>query len=188
MADFVILKETAVPSQLTPNSVILVAPPGKPGYMEIYVVDNAGTATRKVMDDTRVQAMIDAAVASAASGLTVVATIAARNALTPNKAIEVLVTDATGDPSVGSGWARYVWMVSTSTWLKLAEGESQDLILSWAALQNKPTSTVAAIDDAVNKRHSHTNITQLNKITEDGEGKLLYNGARPKQDWSSTGW
>lgn len=113
-----------MPAELVANSVIFVAPPGKPGFVEVYVVDSTGTAARRVIDEARVQNMIDAAVSGASGGLVVVDNIAARDALAPEGAMEVLVVDAAADPTVSTGWARYVWMASNSTWLKLAEGES----------------------------------------------------------------
>jgi hypothetical protein len=50
-----------------------------------------------------------------------------------------------------------------------------DLIVNWADIQNKPTSSVADIDDAVTKKHTHTNKTQLDKVGEDGNGYFTYN-------------
>ena len=188
MATFQVFKETAVPSELTPNAVYFIAPPGKPGFVEIYVTDNAGTAVRRVIDDARVQTMIDAAIAGASGGLVVVDDLVARDALTPDGALEVLVVDATADPTVASGWARYVWMVSSTSWLKLSEGESQDLILSWGNLTGKPNSTPTQIDAAVADRHQHANKTQLDKIGQDAEGNFTYGGSRPLSIWSSEAW
>lgn len=188
MTTFRVYKETALPSELTPNSVVFVAPPDKPGYVELFVVDKTGGATRSTMTDTRVQGMIDAAIAGASGGLLVVDNIAARNALAPDGALEVLVVDASADATVDSGWARYVWMVSTSSWLKLAEGESQDLVLSWANLTGKPSSTPAQIDAAVGDRHTHANKTQLDKVGQDVEGNFTYGGQRPLTIWSSDAW
>jgi hypothetical protein len=78
-----------------------------------------------------------------------------RDAITQFEGLIVLVKDASGDPTVASGWAEYV--SDGSTWTKIGEGESLDMVLDWANLQGKPTSSVAGIDDAVAKRHSHAN-------------------------------
>ncbi|MDJ1468176.1 hypothetical protein [Xanthocytophaga flava] len=65
-----------------------------------------------------------------------VATIAARNALiasaTPplQDGESIWVTDATGDPTVTSGWAIYRYFQSGSTWEKVIEKESLDIDLS----------------------------------------------------------
>ena len=84
-----------------------------------------------------------------ATNCTIVATIAERDALTSVKVADrVLVKDATGDTSVTSGWAEYVYD-ENSQWFKMSEGESMDLILDWSNVQNKPTSTTADIDQAV---------------------------------------
>lgn len=189
MANYLIHKTTSLPGVLEPNSVYFVAPTSGPSdYVEVYVTDSSGTAVRKGMDISRVQTLIDTAIAGSSGGLVVVDTIADRNAITATSAIEVLVLDATADPTVDNGWARYVWLVSSSSWFKMAEGESQDLTLTWDTITGKPTSTPALIDDAVNKRHTHTNLTQLNKINEDGQGNFLYNGVQPHIAWDTVNW
>jgi len=92
-----------------------------------------------------------------ATNCTIVATIAERDALTSVKVADrVLVKDATGDTSVTSGWAEYVYD-ENSQWFKMSEGESMDLILDWSNVQNKPTSTTADIDQAVTDSHTHSN-------------------------------
>jgi len=92
-----------------------------------------------------------------ATNCTIVATIAERDALTSVKVADrVLVKDATGDTSVTSGWAEYVYD-ENSQWFKMSEGESMDLILDWSNVQNKPTSTTADIDQAVADSHTHNN-------------------------------
>lgn len=118
----------------------------------------------------------------------IVDNIAARNALTPKNAQRVYVVNATGDSTANSGGAEYMWRSSTSAWIKLSEAESQPLVLAWANITGKPSSGVAAIDDAVAKRHSHANATQLDKIGEDGAGNVTYGGARPRIAWDNTGW
>jgi hypothetical protein len=59
-----------------------------------------------------------------------VANIAARNALNANMSLgdRVLVDDATGDVTVGTGWAIYVW-VAPNTWTKVAEQEGLDVVI-----------------------------------------------------------
>jgi hypothetical protein len=59
-----------------------------------------------------------------------VANIAARNALNANMSLgdRVLVDDATGDVTVGTGWAIYVW-VASNTWTKVAEQEGLDVVI-----------------------------------------------------------
>jgi hypothetical protein len=50
-----------------------------------------------------------------------------------------------------------------------------DVVINWANIQNKPTSSVVDIDDAVTKKHTHTNKTELDKVGEDGNGYFTYN-------------
>jgi hypothetical protein len=46
---------------------------------------------------------------------------------------------------------------------------------------------VAEIDDAVAKKHSHANKTQLDKIDE-VDGQLTYAGSAVSTDWATIGW
>lgn len=93
----------------------------------------------------------------------VVNDIAARDALTPVSGMRVHVIDATGDSTVNLGWAEYLY--TGSEWTKVAEKESIDVVLAWANIQNKPTSSVTNIDDAVAKRHAHSNAAILDATT-----------------------
>jgi hypothetical protein len=187
MATYKIFKETALPGVLQPHAIYLIAPPGAPAFVEMYVTGAVATTVKRIIDAAHVQTMIDAAVGALAS-IEVVANIAARNALAPTKNVQVLVLDATGDVTVNSGAATYVYRASTSTWHKISEAESQDVVLSWAAITGKPTSSAAAIDTAVSQAHTHANKTQLDKVGEDGNGDLTYNGALPKTAWNSEAW
>jgi len=177
-------KLTAVPSlPCDPNAVFFVAPTGKPNYIEVYVSNNNGTALRRLLTDTDIQGLIDTSIAGISGEMPIVANIAARDALTLTKNTQVLVLDATGDSTVASGAATYLYRVSTTSWIKLSEAESMDLVLQWANIQGKPTSSAAAIDTAVANSHTHTNKTQLDKIGENGSGLLTYNNSLPKIGW-----
>lgn len=54
----------------------------------------------------------------------------------------------------------YVW--NGSAWVDI--GARNEYI--WDNITGKPTSTIADIDDAVTKKHSHTNKTELDKVTD----------------------
>lgn len=181
-------KLTAVPSlPCAPNAVFFVAPTSKPNYVEIYVSNSAGTALKRLLTDADIQALIDASISGLAGEMPIVADIAARNALSPTKNTQVLVLDATGDSTVASGAATYLYRVSTTSWIKLSEAESLDLILQWANIQGKPTSSPSAIDTAVGNSHAHNdNLTQLNKIGENADGLFTYSNALPKISWEGT--
>jgi hypothetical protein len=181
-------KLTAVPSlPCDPNAVFFVAPTLKPNYIEIYVSNNAGTALKRLLTDADIQALIDASISGLAGEMPIVADIAARNALSPTKNTQVLVLDATGDSTVASGAATYLYRVSTTSWIKISEAESLDLILQWTNIQGKPTSSPSAIDTAVGNSHVHnSNLTQLNKIGENADALFTYNNALPKIGWEGT--
>lgn len=92
----------------------------------------------------------------------VVANIAARNSITDvYDGLIVRVIDATGDPTVSSGWAEYMYDLAHTAWVKISEGESLDVVLSWLNVQNIPDVLKA--------------LSVLN-------GKLAYNGSAVYQD------
>ena len=92
---------------------------------------------------------------STSSAVPNVADITARDAIVdPVDGAQVRVLDASADPSVDSGWALYTYHAAQTTWVKLAEQESLDMVTDWSNLQNKPVSTVSAIDIAVGQAHA----------------------------------
>jgi hypothetical protein len=188
MSTFNPYKLTAVPTlPCAPNAIFIVAPQGKPNYIEIYVSNNAGTGLKRLLTDVDIQSLIDASISGLSGEMPIVADIAARNALSLNKNTQVLVLDATGDATVTSGAATYLYRVSTTSWIKLNESESLDLILQWANIQGRPTSSPSAIDTAVSNSHVHNgNLTQLNKIGENADGLFTYNNSLPKTGWEGT--
>ena len=189
MSDVKIFRETALPGTLQPYAIYLIAPPGFPDLVEMVVTDATGTTNRRVINKADIQAMIDASVAAAGAASAVfTADIAARDALAPASNVFAYVSDATGDATVVSGGATYLYNTGNGTWTKISEWESMDLVVQWASIQGRPTSLAADIDDAVAKRHTHANKTQLDKIDEDVNGNLIYGGTRPKIAWDSTGW
>jgi hypothetical protein len=179
-------KVAALPATLVPNAIYYVTVAGKPSLVEIYVVNNDGVAARHVINSDDVSAMIASAM-SASNQLTIVSDIAARNALAPSVATWVYVVNATGDTSVVSGGATYLFNPTGSTWIKSSEAESLDIVLNWASIQGKPASSVAAIDAAVAAAHTHANKSQLDLISESA-GNMLYNGALPVGRWESSNW
>ena len=132
----------------------------------------------KMSDGSDVQTQLNALLAAQGRSVTIVADIAARDALPDKKnGLDVWVKDATADPTVDQGAARYLY--DGTQWVKTAEAESMDVVLNWSLIQNKPTSAVADIDDAVAKRHEHANkVDVLDKLSADGSGNLLFDGNR----------
>lgn len=190
MSILTIFKETALPAELQANAMYLIAPPSKPDYVEIYISDRLGNSIKRLPTTDDIQAMINSSTGGIVPGskLEVVSDMAARDALVPDSNISVLVLDATTDPTITAGAATYVYQIATGTWHKISEAESMDLVLDWGNIQNKPQSSVADIDDAVNKRHSHANLSQLNKVDEDVNGNLTYGGQYPKAALQTDNW
>lgn len=181
MAALNFFKVTALPGTLQANSVYFVL---NSTYAETYVTDSSGAA--KSVGNS---AMISAVASSVAGGgqVQVVATIAARNALALTQNTMVLVTDATGDSTVASGAALYVWVQADTAYTKIAEYESMDVVLQWANIQGKPSSTVANIDLAVTNMHTHSNKATLDLISATS-GQLTYNGTVVATQWGATDW
>lgn len=184
MAAYQFFKELTLPTTLQPNSIYFVA--SGTDKMEMHVTGTTASVVRRIQTEADVQALINASLVGM-STLDVVADIAARNALTPSANKLVLVEDATGDTTVASGAATYIYKQATTSWVKISEFESLDLILSWGSIIGRPTSTVAAIDLAVTNSHTHTNSTVVAALGTDGSGNLTYNG-NTLQVWASTAW
>jgi hypothetical protein len=187
MPDFNVFRETALPAagSRLPYSLYYVAVNST--YFELYATGSTASNIRRIINQSDVENLITTALGTA-NGVTIVADIPARNALAPTTNIQVFVVDATGDVTVASGGATYLYNLSTTTWIKISEAESLDVILAWANIQDKPTSSVADIDNAVSLRHSHTNKTQLDKIGQNGNGNFIYDGNLPVIAWNSTAW
>lgn len=181
-----VFKETALPGTLQANSIYYVTS-ANAEYVEVYVTSSSGVARRvpKIED-------INSVVATAISGmnsLAIYANITDRNTKALNNGHKyVYITDATGDATVASGGATYLYNTTTTTWIKISEAESMDVVLSWANIQNKPTSSVTDIDSAVTLKHTHTNATVLNALGQDGEGNLTYNGSPVPTAYISVNW
>lgn len=170
-----IRKVTTLPGSFEASTLYLVRHASNVNLFDIYLSTDDGASVRHIIKDTDIDAKITTALAGF-SNLEVVANIAARDALAPTRNVQVIVLDATGDATVASGAATYVYRLSNTTWYKVSEAESLDVVLQWANIQNKPSSTVADIDDAVTKRHTHSNSSVLNGLG-DSTGLLTYGGA-----------
>ena len=58
----------------------------------------------------------------------------------------------------------YIW--NGSGWSVLAQADWENVNLLWTNIVDKPTSSIVNIDDAVTKRHEHSNKTLLDKFME----------------------
>ncbi|MET3657816.1 hypothetical protein [Sporosarcina psychrophila] len=101
-----------------------------------------------------------------------VQTIAERDALVNKESIIVHVVDATADATVVKGWAQYIYQ--SDAWVKIAENESIDVVLSWASLIGKPTSFPPVA-------HEHP-IAQVTGLSAELNAKETPAGAKAKVD------
>jgi hypothetical protein len=187
MALLDIKKLTADPGKYAPNTLYFIAPTGATGELQIVLSSNDGSAARHTITKAETQDLITSAI-KAANAILYAADITARNALSLSANAMVYVADATGDSTVKSGAALYFYDSSKQTYTKVAEYESMDLVITWDIIQGKPTSAVADIDAAVAKAHTHANEAQLDKIGEDSDGNLTYNGKTVGATTSSNEW
>ena len=72
----------------------------------------------------------------------------------------------------------YVW--DGSAWVLLARTDWDNVQIKWSNITGKPQSSSENIDDAVAKRHEHTNMSLLEAITSLGSGKIITDAERAK--------
>ena len=192
MANVQFFKTTALPANPVADAFYFVSSGG--GDAEMFLTDQAGVE-RNVGNTAFVTAVANALINQALAAqqtMQVYPTIAARDADQANlgKNTLVVVTDASADPTVGSGSALYVYENGPDTYSKLAEFESLDVVLSWANIQGKPNSTPAQIDNAVAQRHTHANKVDVLDNLSDNGGQLFFNGAAVSQNppFSANEW
>ena len=108
------------------------------GSYDIVHLETSGEQV-KLSDGTTVQTLADTVATLSVGGGTaiVVADITARDALASVTSGQIAyVVDATGDTTVGSGGASYIY--DGANWIKISEFESLDMVVDYNDLQNKP--------------------------------------------------
>lgn len=170
-----ISRVTALPGTLAAETIYLVKTGNE---LTLTVTGNTGAVIATTVSKADVNTAISTAIGALdmSNSVEFAADIAARDAMTLTKSSFVYVADATADGTVSAGAAMYLFNYVNGTWHKVTEYESLDLVLNWDSVTGKPNSSVADIDDAVTKRHSHANMAVLDLLTAP-DGKLLYNGA-----------
>lgn len=177
-------KVTSLPTTLVADSLYFVE---NNGYAESYLTNNTGLA-RSIGNTEMINTLIAEALSQfETGGVVIAADIAERDALTLAVNTLVLVIDATGDPTVSAGAALYVYNVSAQEYIKVAEYESMDVIVQWTSIQGRPTSSPSEIDQAVADRHTHANLTTLNKISEES-GIPKWDGEQWPHEWNTSNW
>lgn len=174
-------KVMSLPGTLQPNALYFVE---NGNYAEAYLTDDAGVG-KAIGNTTMIETIAGGFVGGGGSTSHVVGTIAARDLIaTPATGDLAYVIDATGDGTVASGAALYVR--GAASWLKIAEFESLDVVVQWAGINGKPSSSAAAIDAAVTASHTHANAALLAKVGE-ASGDMTYDG-NPVGAWNTNNW
>lgn len=174
-------KVASLPATYEGSTMYMVADSVNAALFEMYLSSADGTTVRHLLNKSEIQTMINTSVAGSIAGMgtmSVVADIAARDALNPATVSLALVLNATADTSVTNGAATYVYNTTTSAWIKIAEYESLDVVLQWSNIVGRPTSTPAQIDAAVTGNHNHGNKPVLDglSIASGGSNRLLSAG------------
>jgi hypothetical protein len=169
-------------------------------FVDFYLTgsDAATYGAHNVSNTAAVNALIDSKLTSF-TNLKIVSNIEARDALTLTSSSFVLVADATDDSTVKSGAALYVYDAGTGYYTKVTEYESLDIL---DLFENKAVLDKFSEDDgSVNAEAAGTvlydgrplelaNRTQVDKIGEDTDGNLTYNGSpvNAVTNWSAIEW
>lgn len=74
----------------------------------------------------------------------IVSNITARDALSAFSGLHALVLDATGDNTVETGGAEYIY--DGTKWVKVSELNDLDAVITWANIQNKPDFVNSLLD------------------------------------------
>lgn len=150
---------------------------------EIIVVGSDGTkvsfASLEVIDKAIEKSL------KSANSVEVVADIPARDALkdTLKANASILVKDATGDSTVKSGAALYVFQKSDKTFTKIAEYESMDLEFTWSNIQNIPQLNITNED-----KGSYVEYTLSVPGSSAAGSKINVPKPANELDWTSKEW
>ena len=169
-----ISRVNALPETLAAETIYLV----KTGTeLTLTVTGSTGAVVATTVSKAEVNTAISTAIGAldVSNMVEFAANIAARDAMTPTKSVFVYVADATADETVDAGAAMYLYDSVNTTWHKVTEYESLDLVLSWDSITGRPESSAANIDNAVAESHSHANAAVLDLLSAPA-GQLLYNG------------
>jgi len=140
-----IIKVLSLPATLAPNTIYATRD-GESGSI-LHLTNRLGS----VVFSTPSLAVIDSRVASVTGGIVVYPTYAAMTGATaPTTNVMIHVIDATGDTTVLDGGATYLYVVATTSYVKISEFESMDLILTWENILNKP-AVLATLSETAGK-------------------------------------
>lgn len=133
-------------------------------------VNNADSRIDGLQDEIGLKANLDTSnkvpiseLPDSLKDIRVVDDIPMRNTLSTYDGLTVYVVDSFDDTGVHEE-AEYIYQGSNSTWRK--KNLSLNVVLDWANLQGTPSSSVLNIDDAVDKKHFHSNGAILDNTSE----------------------
>lgn len=173
-----------LPALPTTADTIFLLKSATTGFFDFYLSSADGSAYRHTITRDEVQGLISSQLAAAQNSF-VVADIAARNALAPTHVTMAFVIDASAAPEVTAGSAQFIYNPTTTTWYLVAEYESQiGPNVDWSIISGGPSSTPSLIDDAVTKRHTHANKTDLDRLAVNASGHPTVDG-NPVLPWMS---
>lgn len=165
-----------LPANLEPNTFYFVQ---NGSYAESYLTTNSG-ALRRMGNSRMIEDVVRTELTSHyKDNPEFAADIAGRNSLgvQAQGSIMVVVLDASDDPAVDEGSALYVYDYQFQEWHLLVAYGTADTGVDWSNVANRPASSRAAIDAAVDAKHVHDNHEVLDMLAADANGQLLYNGA-----------
>lgn len=174
MAKISIERVIQLPEQLA-SSTIYVVKGADSSIAELYFTSTDGQELRHLINKDDINTLIASQI-SDFNNLLLTSDIPSRDALELSRNILVFVQDATGDTSVSSGAALYFFDASESDFIKVSQYDTSGVVLEWSLIDNRPASSVEAIDDSVSKSHNHSNSDVLNLLGQNEDGDLTFNG------------
>lgn len=163
-----------LPGTLEPDTMYIVKAPGSTEAKLVFTGSDASIVVGTI-DRVAIEGIISQSV-EAHTSVHFYATYAEMTAGALKANGLCYVADIAGDPLGGSGVGVYVYDFDNARFTKFPGGSGPSGPVAWGDLVGKPTSTPAAIDDAVAKAHAHTNKPILDNMSENAQQKLMYRG------------
>lgn len=172
-----IVRDFALPSPTEPNTLYLIAREENPSLpLSAYVTDKTNQL-RTLFSVDIVNNVVQQAVQDGVKGRPlsfIVANLTERDVLQPADNAVVLVHENSYLPiDKPQGRMFYFYAHATKEWFSIASGSNA--VVSWETISGKPASPASHIDDAVAKRHDHSNKGVLDRFGENEKGQATYN-------------
>jgi hypothetical protein len=164
-------KVETLPETLVANAIYFVPDIGST-FVNIFVTDSSGQSMRSTVSTHAIRSI--AQVSTTNTVVKSVATFSGLSELDPLYTKIAFVIDASGDSTVKSGAATYIFNTTINSWVKVAEFESMDVSLVWANILDKPNSTPTQIDNSVLYSHHHANKNIIDRFDLAADGTPTY--------------